>query len=100
MSCTGSTGGAARHDRVVPEDVKQPLPASHRRRWAVARSQFGLTPRIRRSASAGFQAEMNPGDFLYLPKWFAHNLPAIHAPLLVLMAYLHARNLMRSHNAP
>ena len=31
----------------------------------------------------------------YLPTWFAHNMPAIHAPPLVLMACLHARNLMR-----
>lgn len=30
---------------------------------------------------------------IWLPKWFAHNLPAIHAPLLVLAVYLHARNL-------
>jgi hypothetical protein len=36
---------------------------------------------------------------IYLPKWFAHNMPAIHAPLLVLMTYLHARNLRRSHSA-
>jgi hypothetical protein len=33
---------------------------------------------------------------IYLPRWFAHNMPAIHAPLLVLMAYLHVRNLRRS----
>ncbi|ACL39106.1 conserved hypothetical protein [Pseudarthrobacter chlorophenolicus A6] len=32
---------------------------------------------------------------IYLPRWFARNLPAIHVPLLVLMAYLHARNLRR-----
>lgn len=32
---------------------------------------------------------------IYLPKWFAHNLPAIHAPLLVLMGWLHVRNLRR-----
>lgn len=32
---------------------------------------------------------------IYLPKWFAHNMPAIHTPLLVLMTYLHARNLWR-----
>jgi hypothetical protein len=32
---------------------------------------------------------------IYLPKWFAHNMPAIHTPLLVLMTYLHARNLRR-----
>ena len=37
---------------------------------------------------------------IYLPKWFAHNMPAIHAPLLVLMTYLHARNLWRSRQAP
>jgi hypothetical protein len=30
---------------------------------------------------------------IYLPGWFAHNLPAIHAPLIVLAAILHARNL-------
>lgn len=30
---------------------------------------------------------------IYLPKWFAHNLPAIHTPLLVLMVYLHLKNL-------
>ena len=24
---------------------------------------------------------------IYLPKWFAHNMPAIHTPLLVLMTY-------------
>jgi hypothetical protein len=29
---------------------------------------------------------------IYLPNWFAHNIPAIHAPLLVVMAYLHVRN--------
>lgn len=33
---------------------------------------------------------------IYLPKWFAHNMPAIHTPLLVLMIYLHARNLRRA----
>ena len=37
---------------------------------------------------------------IYLPKWFAHNMPAIHTPLLVLMAYLHGRNLWRSRRAP
>jgi hypothetical protein len=35
----------------------------------------------------------------YLPKWFAHNMPAIHAPLLVFMMHLHARNQRRSHSA-
>ena len=37
---------------------------------------------------------------IYLPKWFAHNMPAIHTPLLVLMTYLHARNLRRSRQTP
>lgn len=30
---------------------------------------------------------------VYLPRWFAHNLPAIHVPLIALAGYLHARNL-------
>jgi hypothetical protein len=37
---------------------------------------------------------------IYLPKWLAHNMPAIHAPVLVLMTYLHARNLRRSRQTP
>jgi len=37
---------------------------------------------------------------IYLPKWFAHNMPAIHTPLLVLMTYLHARNLRRQRPRP
>jgi len=32
---------------------------------------------------------------IYLPKWFAHNLPAIHAPLIVLAAFLHGRTLLQ-----
>ncbi len=30
---------------------------------------------------------------IYLPKWFAHNLPAIHVPLILLAVFLHGRNL-------
>ncbi len=30
---------------------------------------------------------------IYLPTWFARNLPAIHVPLLLLIAWLHGRNL-------
>lgn len=30
---------------------------------------------------------------IYLPRWFAHNLPAIHVPLIVLAVYLHWRTL-------
>lgn len=32
---------------------------------------------------------------IYLPRWFARNLPAIHVPLIGLAGYLHARNLPR-----
>jgi hypothetical protein len=32
---------------------------------------------------------------IYLPRWFAHNLPAIHVPLIVLAVHLHARNLRK-----
>jgi len=32
---------------------------------------------------------------IYLPKWFARNLPAIHVPLIVLALFLHGRNLSR-----
>lgn len=38
-------------------------------------------------------AERGSVTDIYLPGWFAHNLPAIHAPLLVLAACLHGRNL-------
>ena len=31
---------------------------------------------------------------IFLPRWFAHNLPAIHVPLLVLAAWLHGRTLL------
>lgn len=30
---------------------------------------------------------------IYLPKWFAHNLPAIHVPLIVIAVVLHVQNL-------
>ena len=30
---------------------------------------------------------------IFLPKWLAHHLPVIHAPLLVLIAWLHGRNI-------
>ncbi len=30
---------------------------------------------------------------IYLPGWFAHYLPEIHAPLIVLALFLHGRNL-------
>ena len=46
-----------------------------------------------------YGAEHGSVTDIYLPKWFAHNMPAIHAPLLMLMAYLHARNLLRPRGA-
>lgn len=30
---------------------------------------------------------------IYLPRWLAHSLPAIHVPLICLATFLHARNL-------
>ena len=30
---------------------------------------------------------------IFLPRWFAHNLPAIHAPLFVVAIFLHLRNI-------
>lgn len=32
---------------------------------------------------------------IYLPRWLAHNLPAIHVPLVGLAIYLHGRSLFR-----
>jgi hypothetical protein len=29
---------------------------------------------------------------IYLPRWFARNLPAIHVPLLIVLVWLHWRN--------
>ena len=40
-------------------------------------------------------AERGSVTDIYLPRWFAHNLPAIHVPLIMLAAYLHGRNLRR-----
>jgi hypothetical protein len=38
-------------------------------------------------------AERGSVTDLYLPRWFARNLPAIHVPLIGLAGFLHARNL-------
>jgi hypothetical protein len=40
-------------------------------------------------------AESGSVTDLYLPAWFADNLPAIHVPLIALATFLHARNLFR-----
>jgi hypothetical protein len=40
-------------------------------------------------------AERGTVTDIYLPRWFAHNLPAIHVPLIALAGYLHGRNLRR-----
>lgn len=45
-----------------------------------------------------YGAERGSVTDIYLPPWFAHSIPAIHAPLLVLMTYLHARNVRRSRH--
>jgi hypothetical protein len=38
-------------------------------------------------------AEQGSVTDIYLPRWLAHNLPAIHVPLIALAGYLHGRNL-------
>jgi len=38
-------------------------------------------------------AERGPVTDIYLPRWFARSLPAIHVPLIGLAGFLHARNL-------
>ena len=34
---------------------------------------------------------------IHLPRWFARNLPAIHAPLILLAARLNGRNIPARH---
>ena len=36
---------------------------------------------------------------IYLPAWFARNLPAIHLPVLLLIGWLHRRTLQRGRPA-
>jgi hypothetical protein len=36
---------------------------------------------------------------IFLPHWFAHSLPVIHVPLILLTAYLHGRNLRQRRSA-
>ena len=36
---------------------------------------------------------------IYLPKWFAHYLPAIHVPLIMLAVAVHWRNLRRQYRS-
>ena len=36
---------------------------------------------------------------LYLPRWLARYLPAIHVPLILLAAFLHGRNTRRARGA-
>ena len=40
-------------------------------------------------------AEKGSVTDIYLPDWFARNLPAIHVPLIVLAVVLHGRNVLR-----
>jgi hypothetical protein len=48
-----------------------------------------------RKLAKHYEAESGAVTDIYLPKWFAHNMPAIHVPLLIVMAYLHIRNYPR-----
>jgi hypothetical protein len=40
-------------------------------------------------------AERGSVTDIYLPRWLAHSLPAIHVPLILLAGYLHGRNMRR-----
>ena len=42
-----------------------------------------------------FGADNGSVTDIYLPGWFAHYLPAIHVPLIVLAVLLHGRNLLK-----
>jgi hypothetical protein len=42
-----------------------------------------------------FGADNGSVTDIYLPGWFARNLPAIHVPLIVLAVFLHGRNLLQ-----
>ncbi len=48
------------------------------------------------SLAERYGAERGSVTDIYLPTWFAHNMPVIHVPLLLLVAYLHTRNLTRA----
>jgi hypothetical protein len=49
-------------------------------------------------------AEKGSVTDIYLPRWFARNLPAVHAPLLLLAVYLHRNSIgaciRRLHGRP
>lgn len=47
------------------------------------------------AVAESFGAERGSVTDIFLPRWFARNLPAIHVPLLVLAVGLHTRNLLR-----
>lgn len=44
----------------------------------------------------GLSDESGSVTDIYLPRWLAHNLPLIHVPLVVAIAYLHGRNLVEA----
>jgi hypothetical protein len=58
-----------------------------------------LATRAREAAPAGLAeglgAESGSVTDLHLPKWLAHNLLAIHVPLVLVAMYLHTRNIHR-----
>ena len=46
-----------------------------------------------RGGGCGNRAERGSVTGIYLPRWFARNLPAIHVLLIGLAGFLHVRNL-------
>ena len=65
-------------------------PSSPARRWCSPQTGSGC-PLTQIAERVG--AEHGAVTDIYLPRWFARNLPAIHVPLIVLAGYLHTRNL-------
>lgn len=47
------------------------------------------------AVAESFGARSGSVTDVYLPDWFAHRLPAIHVPLVLLAVLLHARNVRR-----
>ena len=45
------------------------------------------------AVAESFGAEHGSVTDIFLPRWFARNLPVIHVPLLALAVGLHVRNL-------
>ena len=84
------------HDVRPVRGVRQAVGSARRHRRG---SGCGGKPDLRRerlpltSVAERLGIERGSVTDLYLPWWFARNLPAIHVPLICLAGFFHARNL-------